>query len=49
MNELEARATLARHIERYRSHSYEHLATFARLGRKNTAKIAGIDGGTYQI
>ena len=49
MNEIEARSTLTKHIGLYRSRSYAYLATAARLGRIDTAKIAVEGGGVYDI
>jgi hypothetical protein len=49
MNEIEAQTALAREISRYRSRSYEYLATFARLGRTDTSKIELPGGAKLQI
>jgi hypothetical protein len=49
MNELEARATLAKYVDRYRARSYEYLATFARLGRRDRISVAVDGGGNYQV
>lgn len=49
MNESEARSTLAKYVNKYRSRSYEYLAAFARLGRTDTANISSASGGKYEV
>lgn len=49
MNETEARSRLAVHVGRYRAHSYEYLAAFARLEQTHTSEIETERGEKYQI
>jgi hypothetical protein len=49
MNESEARSALARHVNKYRSRSYEYLAAFAKLNRTDSAEVALPDGANCKV
>jgi len=49
MNESDARSALARHVNKYRSRSYEYLAAFAKLQRTDSAEVALPDGANCKV
>src|SRR5690349_14888056 len=49
MKESDARSALARHVNKYRSRSYEYLAAFAKLKRTDCAEVALPDGANSKV
>jgi hypothetical protein len=49
MNESDARSALSKHMDKYRSRSYEYLATFAKLNQTDTKEFSLPDGGNCKV